>query len=231
MNGLHAHRRARAGASTIVMSLGMSIGACADHKLGPSVPASIVQVSGDSQTVLAGDRASAPMVAVIENSDGAPLPNVEVRWAVTSGGGSLETLVDTTDANGQARSVYLSPAIAGVAKVNALAGAQARAFTITVAPDTIGALSAYGGDGASAVVGYQVTLVAKAHDRFGNAMRGVDVAWAASSGQLQVSSGTTDSTGKTTNMITVGPDAGKVSIVASSKFNAITFTVTALSTP
>jgi hypothetical protein len=27
-----------------------------------------------------GDRASARLLAVVENSDGSPLPNVQVRW-------------------------------------------------------------------------------------------------------------------------------------------------------
>jgi hypothetical protein len=86
------------------------------------------------------------------------------------------------------------------------------------------------GDGAAALVGYQLTLIAKATDRFGNAMKGIDVTWAASSGSLQVATGTTDSTGRASNVITVGPDTGKVAITATSRFNAITFTVSALHT-
>ena len=104
------------------------------------------------------------------------------------------------------------------------------AFTMTLAADTTGSLSAYAGNGAAALVGFQLTVIAKASDRFGNAMKGVDVSWSASSGLLQTTSGTTDSTGKATNVITVGPDTGKVMIVASSRFNAITFTVSALHT-
>jgi hypothetical protein len=203
--------------------------ACGESKLGPSVPASVARTSGDSQTVLVGNRITAPLVATVKNSDGSPLPNIPVRWAVTSsGGGALTTIVDTTDVNGQVSSRYISAALAGTAKVTASAADQGATFTITLVPDTVGTIKAFGGDGAAALVGYPLTLTAQATDRFGNAIKGVDITWTTSSGQLQVQTGTTDSTGKTTNVITVGPDTGKVAVVASSRFNTITFTVSAL---
>ena len=221
-------RLARAAASLTLLSLGAALGACGDKKLGPSVPASVNIVSGDSQTLLAGNRASIPLVASIVNGDGSPLPNVPVRWSVTGGGGSLETVVDTTDANGHASTIYRSPALAGTATVTASAAQEGRQFTVLIVADTTGSLFAYGGNGAAALVGVPLTLTARATDRFGNPMSGVDVTWSASSGQLQLTSGTTDSTGKTTNVITVGPDTGSVSIVATSRFNSVTFTVFAL---
>ena len=202
--------------------------ACGDSKLGPSVPASVSRVSGDSQTVLVGNRVSAPLVAVVKNSGGSPLPNIPVRWAVLSGGGSLTTIVDTTDANGQVSSRYISAALVATAKVTAVAADQTATFTVNLVADTVGTITAFGGNGAAALVGFPLTLTARATDRFGNAIQGIDISWTTSSGQLQVLTGTTDSTGKTTNVITVGPDTGKVAIVASSRFNSITFTVSAL---
>ena len=224
-------RYARAAFCVGALSLGAVIGACGDNKLGPNVAASIAAGSGDNQTVIAGNNASAPIVAVVHNSNGAPLPNVEVRWSVLSGGGSLQTVVDTTNANGEASTVFYSPAPAGTAKVQALSASASHQFTVTVVADTVGKLIAFGGDNAAALVGNPLTLTAKAIDRFGNVIKGVDVTWTTSSGQLQASSGTTDSTGKTTNVITVGPDTGKVSIVATSRFNAVTFTVSSLASP
>jgi hypothetical protein len=205
-----------------------TIAACGDNKLGPSTPATVSKVSGDSQTILVGNRASAPLVAEVKNSDGAPLPNIPVSWAVTSGGGSLATVMDTTDVNGEVRNTYLSAAIAASAKVTAAAAGQSGTFTLTLAADTVGTISTFAGDGAAALVGVQLTLVARAADRFGNPMKGVDVSWSSNSGTLQVASGVTDSTGKTSDVITVGPDTGKIAVLASSRFNAITFTVTAL---
>jgi adhesin/invasin len=219
---------ARAAVSLGLLSLGAVLGACGDKKLGPSVPATVTIVSGDSQTLLAGNSSSSPLVAAIMNSDGSPLPNVPVRWSVTAGGGSLVTIVDTTDVNGRASTTFLSPALAGTATVAASAAQQGRQFTVFIVADTTGSLFAYGGDGAAALVGVPLTLTARATDRFGNPMTGVDVTWSTSRGQLQTTSGTTDSTGTTTNVITVGPDTGSVSITATSRFNSVLFTVFAL---
>ena len=221
-------RLARAAASLALLSLGAALGACGDKKLGPSVPASVNIVSGDSQTLLAGNHASIPLVAAVVNSEGSPLPNVPVRWSVTAGGGSLENFVGNTDANGRASTIYRSPALVGTATVTASAGQEGRPFTVLIVADTLGSLFAYGGNGAAALVGVSLTLTARATDRFGNPISGVDVTWSSSSGQLQAPSSTTDSTGKASNVITVGPDTGAVSITATSRFNAVTFTVFAL---
>ena len=225
-------RHMRAALSLGILTLGAVLGACGDKKLGPNVAASISASSGDNQTVLAGNNPSAPLVAAVKNADGSPLANVEVRWSAGTGGGSLGTFVDTTNANGEASTIFYSPAPAGTAKVTATSGGASHQFTITVIADSAaGSLVAYGGNNAAALVGNPLTLTARAIDRFGNVIKGVDVTWTTSSGQLQASSGTTDSTGKTSTVITVGPDTGKVSIVATSKFNAVTFTVSSLASP
>jgi hypothetical protein len=208
-----------------------ALSACGDNKLGPSTPATVARVSGDSQTVLAGNRASTPLVAQVLNSSGSPLPNVSVRWSVTSGGGSLGAVQDTTDANGKVSNTYFSPALVATAKVTASAAQQDGVFTIKIAADTIGTITAVAGNGSAGLVGSSLTLVTKATDRFGNAMNGVTVNWSSSSGALKVSSGVTDSTGRTSNVVTVGPNPGTVSVLASSRFNSVTFNVSALQAP
>jgi hypothetical protein len=212
--------------------LGMiAAGACHDNSLGPTVPASVTAVSGDAQTVLVGNRASAPLVAVVKNSDGAPLPNVTVSWAVKSGGGSLNSVSGTTDANGEAQTTYLSGVTAGTSKVSVKAGGQIATFTLTLAADTVAILSAFGGNGAAALIGNPLTLTAKATDRFGNAIKDVVVDWSASGGALKTATATTDSTGQAANQITVGPDPGDYTVTAASRFNTVTFTVTAIASP
>jgi len=216
----------RLGAFALAVAV---VAACSDKTLGPNVPASVSRTSGDSQTILVGNRVSAPLVAVVKNSGGSPLPNVQVRWAVTDTvGGALTTIVDTTDVNGQVSTSYISAARVGTSKVTASAGDQATTFTVILAPDTVGTITPFGGDGAAALVGFPLTLTARALDRFGNPIKGIDITWSTSSGTLQSQTGTTDSTGKATNVITVGPDTCKVAIVASSRFNSITFTVSVL---
>lgn len=217
-----------------IASIGSAIvaaAACGDHTLGPTVPDSISAASGDSQSILVGNRSSAPLVAVVKNSSGSPLPNVTVNWSVTSGGGSLSSITTTTDANGQAQTTYLSGAIADTVKVTASTGERAHAFTIKLLADTVAILSALQGNGSAAVVGYPLTVIAKATDRFGNPIQGVAVDWSSSGGTLQTTSATTDSVGRASNVITVGPNAGDYTVTASSRFNTITFTVTAIASP
>jgi adhesin/invasin len=222
-------RFSRALLSLGAFSSGTALGACgADKKLGPTVPAVVSVVSGDSQTVLVGNRSSAALVAAIKNSDGSPLPNIPVRWSVASGGGSIVTVVDTTDANGQVSTTYLSPAKVGTAKVVANAGGQLASFAVLLVADTVGTLSAFSGNGAAGLINVPLNLSAAASDRFGNPITGVAVSWSTSGGSLQSTTSTTDSLGRASNVITLPGTAGNVTVVATSRFNAVTFTVTAL---
>lgn len=219
------------GVVAVAGSVAIAAACGGDNSLGPTVPASVAAASGDSQTVLVGNRSSAPLVAVVKNSSGAPLPNVTVNWSVTSGGGSLSDVTTTTDANGQAQTTYRSGAIADTVKVTASTGERSHAFTIDLAADTVAILSALQGNGSAALVGYPLTIIAKAADRFGNVIPGVAVNWSSTGGTLLATTATTDSIGRATNVITVGPNAGNYTVTASSRFNTVTFTVTALSSP
>jgi hypothetical protein len=56
--------------------------------------------AGDGQTALVGAAvATAPSVVVLDQN-GAPVPNIQVTFSVTGGGGSATTLVATTNASG-----------------------------------------------------------------------------------------------------------------------------------
>ena len=230
MSKLSTPRRPLA-AFVVAASAVIAISACGDNKFGPSVPASVTAASGDSQTILVGNRPAAPLVIVVKNSGGSPLPNVPVAWTVASGGGSLFPVEDTTDVNGQAHVNFLSPAIAGKVQVRASAGGQSHTFTLHVVADTTGIVTAFGGNGAAGLVGSQITLAAKAVDRFGNPISGVALDWSASNGTLKDASTTTDTTGVSKNVLTVGPNTGQASAQAASRFNTATFTVDVLPSP
>jgi hypothetical protein len=204
--------------------------ACGDHPLGPTVPDVVAAASGDSQTVLVGNR-PATLVAVVKNSSGAPLANIPVRWSVTGGGGSVSSVSTTTDANGQTQTTYFSGALVDTARVTASTGDRSHQFIVKLAADTVAFLSALQGNGAAALVGYPLTLVAKATDRFGNVIPGVPVTWSTSGGTLETTSATTDSIGRASNVITVGPDTGNYTVTATSTHNTITFVVTAIASP
>jgi hypothetical protein len=116
-------------------------------------------------------------------------------------------------------------------KISASTGQRAHLFTIKLLADTEAILSALQGNGSAALVGDSLTIIAKATDRFGNIIPGVAIDWSTSGGTLDKTSATTDSLGRATNVITVGPDTGNYVVTASSRFNTITFTVTAIASP
>ena len=76
---------------------------------------SLVKVSGDFQEGVVGTNLSQPLTVQVYNN-GAPATGVTLNFSITSGGGSLNSLTATTNANGQAsvnwqlgQSVYPQP--------------------------------------------------------------------------------------------------------------------------
>lgn len=60
----------------------------------------LVTQSGGDQSALAGTALPQPIIVRTLASDDVPVPNVIVTFAVASGGGTLTTVTDTSDANG-----------------------------------------------------------------------------------------------------------------------------------
>jgi Bacterial Ig-like domain (group 1) len=188
----------------------------------------IVIVSGDSQSVDVGGQASSPLVVRLEGPNGLPLPNSRVSWAVGSGGGSLDSLMSTTDASGEAHTTYISGATAGRVDVVASVSSAAVIFTVKLAPGDTGSLVAAGGSEYAVLTGSTQGIVVGARDLFGNPIAGVSVAWSTVSGILRDSLTTTDSTGRSSNLLTVGATPGVYAVQASApRFGAVTFTMSA----
>lgn len=66
-------------------------------------PASVTAVDGQGQTVNAGTRVPVAPAVVAFDGDGQPLPGVTVTFAVTGGGGVVQSGTQVTDAQGIAR--------------------------------------------------------------------------------------------------------------------------------
>lgn len=65
------------------------------------VPATISIVSGDNQSVKVGQNFPAPLVVVVKDAAGKPVPGALVDWATAVGDGRM-----VTDANGQSSATY-----------------------------------------------------------------------------------------------------------------------------
>jgi trimeric autotransporter adhesin len=97
-------------------------------------------VSGNGQLLLSQYQSLEPLVVLATGSNGAPAAGVTVNWNITSGTGSLQTLSNTTDANGLASTFFTGYAgddinSTFVAIITASAGSSSVNFTATTVPN------------------------------------------------------------------------------------------------
>lgn len=79
----------------------------------------IVVVSGNTQTGTAGGALAQPLVARVRAADGLGVAGVPVAFSVLTGGGTLGTVIDTSDANGDVSSTLTLGLVAGAQTVRA----------------------------------------------------------------------------------------------------------------
>jgi len=106
----------RPRATFALLALALALGACNSAE-GPPVPGGVAAVSGNSQFAVVGSPAANPLVVLVTDQNGSPLPNTPVNWAVTSGGGTVTDAISTSDASGHATTSYTAGTRAGAATV------------------------------------------------------------------------------------------------------------------
>jgi hypothetical protein len=148
-----------------------------------------------------------------------------------SGGGSLDSAILVTGADGLSKATYTSSDTAGTAVIRAVSGRGTQEFSIKKLSDTLGILTAVSGNGSATLVGSPVKLIAKAGDKYGNPIANVAITWSTAKGTLSATTGTTDTLGLASTQVTVGPTAGTYSVSAASKLNNVTFSLTAVQGP
>jgi adhesin/invasin len=123
------HHRPRAFA---LLALAIALGACNSSE-GPPVPGGVTAVSGNEQFAVVGSPAANPLVVLVSDQNGSPLPNAPVNWTVTSGGGSVADTSSTSDASGHATMSYTAGARTGTATVVAtVAQLWTASFTVYI---------------------------------------------------------------------------------------------------
>ena len=90
--------------------------------------------SGDQQSAITGAAFAQPLVVTVNGSNGQPLANYPVQFAVTAGSGTLSAASVTTNSSGQAQVNVTAGATAGSVTVTATAGSYTQTFTLTVTP-------------------------------------------------------------------------------------------------
>ena len=202
-------------------------------------PSGLAAPTGDSQRLVVGASPTAPLVALVTDTNRNPVPGVTVSWRITNGFGSLSGDHSITNAIGEATITFATDGRAGTTLITASVGTSSKVFTVIVDPGSPAQLTAAGGNGQNGVVGTTLkdqlgVLVVDAH---GNPVPGVAVTFAAAanSGSVsasqsfgQTTTATTDAAGAAHVAWQLGSGAGTETVSASiTGLTPLTFTATA----
>jgi hypothetical protein len=190
--------------------------------------ATIVAVSGAGQADTVRHALAAPLVALVRDAFNNPVPSVDVRWTRV-GAGTLGATATTTGADGRANVGYTFGNTAGSETITASIAGQSATFSVRAlvgAPSTIVAMSGSGQTG-TALLPLAAPFVVKLADVAGNPVSGVSVSWLATNGTMSATT-TTDASGLSSNVLTLGSLAGATSATASiAPATSVSFTATA----
>ena len=95
---------------------------------------SLTKVSGDLQTAQSGQNFPADLIVQVVGTNGQPLSNQPIGFAVTGGDATLSALSSLTDAAGQARVTVTAGSTAGTVTVTAFVATFSTSFSLTVIP-------------------------------------------------------------------------------------------------
>lgn len=198
----------------------------------PGLPAVMRIVRGDQQTGAPGQTTPLALRAEIRDVGDNLLTGVPVNWEIVSGSGTLSNVVTRSDAQGAVSAFVRFGSAPGnvVVRVVALTGSASATFTLTNQVAAL-ALQKISGDNQSAVVGtaFSDPLVVRLVDANSNGIPQAAVVFSVTSGGNATISGTnlvTDSTGRAQVTVVAGPNAGTVTVQASTGGFSQTFTLT-----
>lgn len=208
-----------------------------DGGTGTRVPARVEAVGGTTTLPSATVNTAvtpAPAVRVVD-AGGVAVPNVQVTFAVTAGGGAVTPAAVTTDADGVARATsWTLGQQVGAQRLTATAAGVTTPVVLT-STATAGAASSVAfsaGAGQSANVGTALATrpTARVTDQFGNPVAGATVAFAtagAGHGTVAPASATTNADGvATTTAWTLGSLVGAQRLTATVGTTSATLTAT-----
>ena len=187
---------------------------------GIGVPKTLEIVSGDDQEGLPGAALDKAFVVEVRNQSDKPLPEVQVTFSVTNGGGTLSATSVTTDANGRAESrLTLGPNPGTNTVTVSVTGIQeGQTFTaegIRI-PKTLDIISGKDQEGLPGAA-LEKPFVVEVRDQTEKPLPGVEVTFTVSSGggTLSATSVTTNSNGRAESTLTLGPNPGTNTVTVS----------------
>ncbi len=187
---------------------------------GIGVPKTLEIISGKDQEGLPGTTLEKPFVVEVRDQTDKPLPGVEVTFTVTTGGGTVQPEIATTDENGRAESILTLGPNPGTNTVTvSVTGSQeTRTFNAEGSriPKKLEIISGADQEGLPGEV-LEKPFVVEVRDADGSRLEGVVVTFAitAGGGTLSVTSTTTDANGRAESVLTLGPNPGTNTVTVS----------------
>ena len=198
-----------------LVAAGVTLAACGSSNEPSRTPSAIVVLGGNNQTGTAGAALAQPLTVQVNDKQGDGLKGIDVTFAVTAGGGSLQTAPVRTNALGQATAIWtVGTAVGAVNTATAsVSGVSTPAtFLATVTAAAVATASVVQGNAQSGPVGTALALpvVAEFRDAFNNVVSGAAVTWAvtAGGGSLSGAQVTTDAQGHAAANWTLGLEFG-----------------------
>ncbi len=199
----------------------------------PSDANGIALVSGNPQTGTVNSVLPEPLVVVVTDVSGNPIPNVPIQWTVT-GGGSVSASETLTGSDGRASVTRTLGPTAGLQSTEAssqvsLAGSPV-VFTHTATAGGASGVVIVSGNNQSAQAGTALAdpLVVQVLDAQGNPIPNRPVTWVVAEGAVDPETSTTDGQGHASTRWTVGSTPGpKTALAVVSGVGNATFNATA----
>ncbi len=192
-------------------------------------PATITVVSGNAQTDTVVHVVKNPFIVKVTDSFGNALSGAVVNWARTTGSGTVTASTSVTASDGTATMSYTLGTTTGTETVTAsVAGVATPAtFTVTSVAGKASGLTVVSGDGQSAaILSALAPFVVKVVDANGNPVDKAAVTWTATNGTFPSLTTTTDATGLSQNVMTLGTAVGTASATASAGTRTVAFGAT-----
>jgi subtilisin family serine protease len=164
------------------------LGACGGGSDENRTPTDLVLVSGNNQTGGAGLALALPLTVRVEDATGDPVSGVSVAFAVTAGGGSVQSTSVTTNGQGQAGTTWTVGTLAGALNTATATAAgldgSPITFDATVTAGPVATVTVTQGDGQTAEVGQPLAqaVTVEVKDAYDNVAAAMLVTWTVTGG-------------------------------------------------
>jgi Bacterial Ig-like domain (group 1) len=180
-------------------------------------PASVGVVSGNNQSAPVNTALPQPLVVQVNDAGGNPIAGVSVTFAAPSG--TLSSASATTNASGQASVNYTTGSSVGNVTITAAVDALNTQFTVNVTAGAPATVTISGGNNQFATAGTTLPqpLSVVVADQYGNPVSGVAVNFTdngAGGSFYYANPVTTNNSGTASQIYTLPPNPGTVSIYA-----------------